>query len=1031
MRKIFLFISLFVFIKANSQNYYYAYEKRIPIEMTDAVVLKNTIDNKKFVINNNVKVLSADSLYTIVEYSGRKSYNSTTFPAYRTSSGAFLGTIDEILFLPKNDSAVNIIKDSFPIEIIEENSIYTLAKVTDSTESALSISNSIQESGLVFFSHPNFLVKVEFFEDTIRDPYFEKQFYLNSVGQTINDNHVATPDADINALEAWSITKGVSDIKIAVIDKGVTSNHPDLPNTRQIRLPNSNFAAAEDGSNPNDPSPSSVSPKNHGNGCAGIIGATHNNEGVAGIAPNCKIMPIRIPELATTKTLAKAITFAKDNGADIISNSWGIKPTVVDSADIPVIVNAIDSAAIYGRNNKGCVITFAVGNTADRIKGDTGYEYFPANGSCIRIITVGASDRNNEVANYSPDGPNLSVVAPSHKAYNNNQISTEGEEVWTMDIPGATGDNPKDGVYLPSSGTNYSAYTGRFGGTSAASPQVAGVAALMLSVNPNLTAAQVKSIIEQTAREVGNYNYNPDYSSHPNKGWCSQMGYGLVDAYAAVNKAMEVDLYVSDTAGDNGAENWALDCMWNSPDIWIGDSLGNPVDDIYGGGSYYVCVRIHNKSDIPTTGTEKLYLNWAKAGVNLPWPSGWDGEEDKDIGCDKPKKMSGNVGDSLCYSIPIILPYNSAVVKIPWTTPDVEEYNCGIFEGSAEQWHFCLLARVHDSELIEGENTDDYDIGQFVNCNNNVAWKNISIIDSENNRAVVWLQNHFKEERLFTLRFNSPLNSQNEPLYKYAETYIRFSPNIVAGWQEGGSEGNGFEQVEEHRFFIPESSAEFKNILLPPNSIGMLETEVNFFSDIVPECGEFTFDIAMYDEKGETLYGGEHYKVIRDPDREFEVKALEDQVVMPETPITFSAVNIGEPATYVWYNAAGDSIASGTTLSTTATQSQQYRLSVQATADGYKGYDTVSVVVRNGAITAISPNPATNQAVVSYTLSNQVQSGTVQIANTTGIVLSSTAFTASQTSTTLNLQNLVAGLYNVRLVSVTGEVLDTKTLIIQ
>ena len=187
----------------------------------------------------------------------------------------------------------------------------------------------------------------------------------------------------------------------------------------------------------------------------------------------------------------------------------------------------------------------------------------------------------------------------------------------------------------------------------------------------------------------------------------------------------------------------------------------------------------------------------------------------------------------------------------------------------------------------------------------------------------------------------------------------------------------------------------------------------------------------MYDEKGETLYGGEHYEVIRDPERVFDVKALEDQVVMPETPITFNAVNIGEPATYVWYNTAGDSIASGTTLNTTATQSQQYRLSVQATADGYKGYDTVSVVVRNGAITSLSPNPATNQVVVSYSITNQVQGGTVQISNTSGIVLLSTPFTASQTSTTLNLQNLVAGQYNVRLVSATGEVMDTKTLIVQ
>lgn len=288
-----------------------------------------------------------------------------------------------------------------------------------------------------------------------------------------------------------------------------------------------------------------------------------------------------------------------------------------------------------------------------------------------------------------------------------------------------------------------------------------------------------------------------------------------------------------------------------------------------------------------------------------------------------------------------------------------------------------------------------------------------------------------RKKELFRLRFTSPLNSKNEPLYKYAETYIRFSPNVVAGWQEGGSKGNGIKRVGEHRFFIPESSAEFQNILLPPNSIGMLETEVNFFSDIVPECGEFTFDIAMYDEKGETLYGGEHYKAIRDDNRTFDVVAMQNQTAMAETSITFSAVNIGEPATYLWYNAAGDSIASGTMLSTTATQSQQYRLSVQATADGYKGYDTVSVVVRSGAITSLSPNPATNQVVVSYALSNQVQGGTVQIANTTGIVLSSTAFTASQTSTTLNLQTLVAGQYSVRLVSANGEVLDSKTLIVQ
>ena len=88
-------------------------------------------------------------------------------------------------------------------------------------------------------------------------------------------------------------------------------------------------------------------------------------------------------------------------------------------------------------------------------------------------------------------------------------------------------------------------------------------------------------------------------------------------------------------------------------------------------------------------------------------------------------------------------------------------------------------------------------------------------------------------------------------------------------------------------------------------------------------------------------------------------------------------------------------------------------------------------MVRNGVITSLSPNPATNQVVVSYALSNQVQGGTIQIANANGVVMLSTSFSNTQTSATLNLQNFTAGQYSVRLVSATGEVMDSKTLIVQ
>jgi subtilisin family serine protease len=361
------------------------------------------------------------------------------------------------------------------------------------------------------------------------------QFYLHNTGQTFN-GHSGYAGADIDAPEAWDITKGNSDVIIAVLDEGVTSNHPDLPNTRQVRLPGSNFATGG-----NDPSPSGDS--NHGNSCAGIIAASHGNEGVAGIAPNCKIMPVRIPfGYVEVSVYADAITFAKDNGADVLSNSWGFGTTNPNAH--PVIVDAVSDATINGRDGKGCVVVFAAGNN--------GYVAFPSNVEVDGVLTVGASDRYDARANYSPISSTgswanqiVGIVAPSHRAYSCD-IPTETFEVWTIDIPNNPGYNPvKDddcgtlpvtGSTLPSSGTNYLAYTGYFGGTSAACPQVSGVAALILSVNPSLTQLQVANIIESTARKAGGYTY-AETTGISNGTWNSQMGHGVLNACAAVQAA--------------------------------------------------------------------------------------------------------------------------------------------------------------------------------------------------------------------------------------------------------------------------------------------------------------------------------------------------------------------------------------------------------------------------------------------------------------------------------------------------------------
>ncbi|MCX8490198.1 MAG: S8 family serine peptidase, partial [Cyclobacteriaceae bacterium] len=342
------------------------------------------------------------------------------------------------------------------------------------------------------------------------------------------------------------MTTGANNVLVAVLDEGISPNHPDLPNARQVRLNGSNFT---DG-NQNDPSPTNS--MNHGNSCAGVIAATqNNNEGIAGICPNCRIMPIRIfntnPTIGLTPTqIADAINFARNNGADIISNSWGFNS---DNPNFqPLIVSAIQNATTQGRvingTALGCVVVFSAGNNAIQ----NGFVHFPSNVNVPGVLTVGASDRDDLKSFYSPLGnvnsPNnqvLDLVAPSHRAWPD-QVPGETFEAWTIDIPGNAGYNPWPqfttpgatpstvppaiGEQLPNAGVNFQSYTGRFGGTSHSCPVVAGVAALMLSANPNLTQQQIFDIITGNADRVGGYVYT--------NGRSNELGFGRVNACRAV-----------------------------------------------------------------------------------------------------------------------------------------------------------------------------------------------------------------------------------------------------------------------------------------------------------------------------------------------------------------------------------------------------------------------------------------------------------------------------------------------------------------
>ena len=194
---------------------------------------------------------------------------------------------------------------------------------------------------------------------------------------------------------------------------------------------------------------SNPSPKDndaHGTACAGIIGASTNNGiGIAGIARNCMIMPIRhaIHQDYSSERAATGITWARNHGADIISCSFNPGYLVPDLDD------AIDSATTYGRGGLGCVIVFSSGNTYGSVS-------YPATRG--NVISVGATNQSDEKWDYSGSGIELDVVAPS------GELEGQGD-IWTTDISGSRGVSPTD-------------YMSTFGGTSAACPLADGTVKL-------------------------------------------------------------------------------------------------------------------------------------------------------------------------------------------------------------------------------------------------------------------------------------------------------------------------------------------------------------------------------------------------------------------------------------------------------------------------------------------------------------------------------------------------------------------------
>jgi len=365
-----------------------------------------------------------------------------------------------------------------------------------SDNDAFLLANKLYESGKVKYALPNMYTSAKLHHD----PLYYNQFYLHNWGQSM-DGSRGLNDIDIDAPEAWKITKGSSAIKVAVIDNGV-EDHEDLNDANGNSRVLKGYSASKGCTSKCKGQPKSEGDESdgHGQACAGIIAASHNHIGISGIAPNVKIIPINIYKRVyypggywmqgvSNKQKAKAINTAWDDlNADVLSNSWG------DYVSDDNINDAIENAISRGRNGKGSVVVFSSGNDG------RGHIWGPA--SQPNVLTVGSISKSGKICHYSNTGDELDIVAPSSTTMTGNirTLDREGDKGFT-------------------SGN----YNNKFGGTSAAAPQAAAVAALILSINPNLSESEVRCRITSTAKDIGDPGRDDTF------------GYGILNANAAVS----------------------------------------------------------------------------------------------------------------------------------------------------------------------------------------------------------------------------------------------------------------------------------------------------------------------------------------------------------------------------------------------------------------------------------------------------------------------------------------------------------------
>lgn len=419
-----------------------------------------------------------------------------------------------------------------------------LVRVTEATgRNPVRTANAAASRDDVEYAEPNLVRQLTRFTFIPPDPRFSDQWHLHAPAARPN----LEAGAGIFAADAWDLTRGRREVVVAVADDGFDLTHPDFQGQGKVvaslnaTIRGTGISAGIDWDGNVQPRPGDY----HGTPCLGVAVAEGNGTGVVGVAPGCALVAVRFP--LSMSDAHFILMFRKISPlADVVSCSWGFGP-----GNVPMSQALRDEITTLsqtgGRRGKGLVICIAAGNNNCPVQdlANTRTYRYRQNGvlrsysgpidrwiaAHPRVITVSASTSRKTRSAYSSWGRQICVCAPSDNWDDLGQSTPAGLGITTTD---------NEGLGAGSDFTPGSRFTSSFGGTSSATPTVAGVCALVLSANPSLTAEAVKALLQQTAdRDLHIVSDTPvnEPGGFDANGFSLWFGHGKVNAFRAVQGA--------------------------------------------------------------------------------------------------------------------------------------------------------------------------------------------------------------------------------------------------------------------------------------------------------------------------------------------------------------------------------------------------------------------------------------------------------------------------------------------------------------